>query len=175
MHWRRTSTVRGVATRICWIRLLHLLRWSKKLNSTKGGADFPLVTLSTVFYPSNSLFHQLPRTRNQNAVNLVVELIYMLLHERVTIYRQSGVATVYHMHCSRTRILLPSIRIIKCSSLILFSNAYLTAVNQNIQSLSWSTRCLWLILFAPAMPNMTTTSSSEGPKRSFLSYFNRDT
>ena len=91
-----------------------MLWWSKKLNSTKGGADFPLVQCQLYFIRQiyflitcHERFIKMPSIWWCN-------LFICSFTTRVTICRQSGVATFYHMHYSRTSILLPSIRIIEC-------------------------------------------------------------
>ena len=129
----------------------------------EGG--LPLVTMSTVFQPSISLYFHLPRTSFQYAVNLVVQLYqptHMLLHERVLLYAVNLELQLLFTCIILERVFLsPSIRIIKCFITYHYSRTSVSyAVNQNLQS-----------LFAPSMPNMTPSSTSEGPKRSFIFHF----
>ena len=115
---------------------------------TEGGADFPLVTMSTVFQPSTLLSYHLPRTSYRYTVNLVVQhfqlsqilhqervldipsiwccnVIYLqntrLLHDTSTTCRQSGVNTFTHLHYSRTSFYGRQSELSNALSLILFS------------------------------------------------------
>ena len=90
----------------------------------EGG--LPLVTMSTVFQPSISLYFHLPRTSFQYAVNLVVQLYqptHMLLHERVLLYAVNLELQLLFTCIILERVFLsPSIRTIKRFITALFSN-----------------------------------------------------
>ena len=88
---------------------------------TEGGADFPLVTMSTVFQPSTLLSYHLPRTSYRYAVNLVVQHFQLsqILH-------QERVLNIPSIWCCNVIIIFT----------MLFTTRVLHAVNLESQQLS---------------------------------------